>query len=205
MRTQLLANRVKRLDEILYTHAHADHVLGIDDVRQLNRLVLRPIKAHGPKVVLDELRDRFAYAFREWTPGLFFRPVIEAVDFTAGQTLELAGLDVQTIDTDHGFIRSLGLRIGDFAFTTDVVKMGEAELSRLEGLDTWVVGCFQPQEHRTHAWIARALEWVERLKPRRTIFTHMGNEMDFVTLQRTLPAGVEPAWDGMRLDFDFPI
>jgi phosphoribosyl 1,2-cyclic phosphate phosphodiesterase len=201
MRAQLLANRVRQVDEILYTHAHADHILGIDDVRQLNRIVGLPIPAYGTKAVLDELRERFAYCFRPSNPPQFFRPALLPVEFAAGATLRLAGLEVRTFDQDHGYSRSLGLRIGDFGFTTDVVTMGDAEFAALEGIDTWVLGCFQPHEHRTHAWTERALEWVSRLKPRRTILTHMGNEMDFETLRRTLPKGVEPAWDGMTLEF----
>lgn len=201
MRAQMIANRVARVDDILYTHSHADHILGIDDVRQLNRIVNRPITAHGPKATMEELKARFGYVFRPFTQTVFFRPVLEARDFDPGAVLQLAGLDIQTIDLDHGFSRSLGLRVGDFGFTTDVVNMGEAEFGKLEGLDTWVVGCFQQRPHNTHAWIARVLEWVDRLKPRRTILTHMGNEMDFETLRRILPKGVEPAWDGMILEF----
>ena len=201
MRHQLIANRVARVDEILYTHAHADHILGIDDVRQLNRIVGRPIAAYGSKTTMEELKNRFAYVFRPWNQPVFYRPVLEPHDFNAGEALQLAGLDIQTIDLDHGYGRTLGLRIGDFGFSTDVVNMGEAEFGKLEGLDTWVVGCFQPRPHNTHAWIERALEWVERLNPRRAILTHMGNEMDFETLRRILPRGVEPAWDGMTLNF----
>ena len=201
MRTQLLANKVSHVDHILYTHAHADHVLGIDDVRQLNRIVERPITATSTKVVLDELQARFAYAFRPWKPPLFFSPVIVPQEIVAGDVISLAGLQIQTIDQDHGFIRSLGLRIGNFGFTTDVVNMDEAEFSQLEGLDTWVVGCFQPGVHKTHAWTERVLDWVDRLKPRRTILSHMGIEMDYATLVRDLPPGVEPAFDGMILNF----
>ena len=94
MRTQLLANRVAKVDHIIYTHAHADHVLGIDDVRQLNRIVERPITAHSTKAVLDELQARFAYAFRPWKPPLFFSPVIVPQEVVAGDAISVAGLQI---------------------------------------------------------------------------------------------------------------
>ena len=201
LREQMLANRVKRVDAVLYTHSHADHVLGIDDLRQLNRIIGRPLDAFGTKVTLDELRARFAYAFRPWKPPLFFSPALIGRDFTPGDVVRVAGLDVVTFDQDHGFMRSLGLRCGAFGYSTDAVDLDDAAFAALEGVDTWVVGCFQHRPHKTHAWTERVLGWVDRLKPRRTILTHMGIDMDFAALVRELPPGVEPAFDGMVLDF----
>ncbi len=201
MRTQMLASRVRKVDAILYTHAHADHIVGLDDVRQLNRIIARPLVAYGNKATMDELTDRFAYAFRPWKPPLFFSPAIVAEIITPGDVLATCGLQVQTFDQDHGFMRSLGLRVGPFGYSTDAVDLDDAAFETLAGVDTWVVGCFQSSPHRTHAWTERVLGWVDRLKPRRTILTHMGIDLDFEKLRRSLPPGVEPAFDGMVLEF----
>ncbi len=201
LREQLIANGISRVDAILYTHAHADHITGLDDVRILNRLAGRPLSAFGTTETLADIETRFPYAFRPWTPPGFFRPVLVAEAVAAGETVTLAGLRMRLILQDHGFTTSLGLRIGDFAYCTDVFDFGAAGFAALEGLDTWVVGCFQRPPHRTHAPLEKVLGWVRRLRPRRTILTHMGTDMDWRWLCANLPAGVEPGFDGQVLQF----
>ena len=200
MRTQLLACEVGRVDAILFTHAHADHILGLDDVRLLNRSRGTPIEAFATPRTLAELENRFDYAFKPWTPPFFFRPVLNPHPVEPGETVDVAGLSVKLFHQDHHFMPTLGLRVGGFGYSTDVVALDDAAFEALAGIDTWVVGCFQRQPHRTHAWLARVLEWVARVKPRRAVLTHMGNDMDWGWLARRLPAGVEPGYDGMVLD-----
>lgn len=200
LRAQLLAAGVARVDAVFFTHAHADHILGLDDVRILNRVIGRPLEAFASATTLTELERRFEYAFRPWQPPGFYRPVLVARPITPGDEVRIGGYSVQTCDQDHGYTRSLGLRIGGFAYSTDVVTLDEASLDGLTGLDTWLVGCFQRPEHRTHAWLGRVLEWVARVHPRRTVLTHMGSDMDWAWLQGNLPEGVEPGHDGMELE-----
>ncbi len=200
MRTQLLACGVPRVDAILFTHAHADHVLGIDDVRILNRLVNRPIEAFATSRTLAELATRFDYAFQPWTQPYFFRPVLTPHAIEAGQTIATAGLQVQVFEQDHGYISTLGLRIGSFGYSTDVATLDDSAFAALEGVDTWVVDCFQRQRHKTHANLDQVLEWVDRLQPRRVVLTHMGYDVDWAWLQRRLPPHMEPAHDGMVLE-----
>lgn len=200
LREQLLACAVPRVEAVLFTHAHADHITGLDDVRILNRIIDRPLDAYGTEATLSELERRFDYAFQPWQPPGFFRPVLVTHAVEPGQTIEAAGLPVRLFDQDHGFSRSLGLRVGGFAYSTDAVELDEAAFAALEGVDTWALGCFQRAPHRTHAWLSRALAWAERLRPRRTVLTHMGPDLDWAYLQRTLPAGVEPGFDGMVLE-----
>ncbi len=199
LRTQLLACRIPRVDAILYTHAHADHITGLDDVRILNRIAGRPLDAFATRRTLDELQARFAYAFRPWKPPGFFRPVLEVREIEAGQTITAADMAVRLIHQDHGFGPTLGLRTGGFAYSTDVVRLDDAALAELEGVDTWVVGCFGRTPHPTHAHVDLVLAWAERVGARRTVLTHMGTDLDWDWLMARLPPGVEPGYDGMEL------
>ncbi len=210
MRGQLLACGVPRVDAILFTHAHADHVLGIDDVRILNRIVNRPIDAFATARTLAELSKRFDYAFQPWTQPYFFRPVLAPRVVEPGQTVEAAGLQVQLFEQDHGFMPTLGLRIGGFGYSTDVAILDETAFAALAGVDTWVVDCFQRQAHKTHASLEQVLQWAERLRPRRVVLTHMGYDVDWAWMKRHLPPYIEPAYDGLSLEVpaserhDFP-
>lgn len=202
MRAQLLACGVPKVDAILFTHAHADHVLGIDDVRILNRLIGRPLDAWMTARTHAELLQRFDYAFKPWTGGHFFRPVLTARELLFGDTIEAAGLEVRTFEQDHGYLPTMGLRIGPFGYSTDVATLAEPALAVLAGVDTWVVDCFQRRAHRTHANLDQVLAWRERIRPRRTVLTHMGWDVDWAWLKARAPEGVEPAYDG--LSFEFP-
>ncbi len=202
LRTQLLACRVPAIDAVLYTHSHADHITGLDEVRILNRIVGRPIEAFGTDATLGELVQRFPYAFRPWKPPGFFRPVLERRPVEPGERVRIAGLDIALFDQDHGHTRSLGLRIGGFGYSTDVVNLDERAFATLAGLDTWLVSCFQRPQHTTHANLERVLSWVDRLRPRRTVLTHMGIDLDWAWMAANLPDTVEAAFDGMVLELD---
>ncbi|WP_149535616.1 MBL fold metallo-hydrolase [Siccirubricoccus phaeus] len=204
LRQQLLANQVARFEAVVFTHAHADHILGIDDIRQINRNTGRVVDAYGTRTTLQKLDDRFDYAFIGPTPPFFYRPALEPIRVEYGETREIAGLPVQVFRQDHGVMDTLGLRIGRFAYSTDVVALPEESLAALEGLDTWVVGCFQKRPHKVHAHLDQVFEWVARLRPRRVVLTHMGTAMDYQALRRELPPGIEPGFDGMRLEVALP-
>jgi phosphoribosyl 1,2-cyclic phosphate phosphodiesterase len=167
----------------------------------INRILDRPLEAFASKATLEELQHRFSYAFRPWQPPGFFRPVLEPREVSPGETIETAGMQVHLFEQDHGFTKSLGLRIGRFAYSTDVVRLDDEALAALDGVDTWVVGCFLRRgPHRTHADLPQVLAWRDRIRPRRTILTHMGTDMDWAWLRANLPADVEPGHDGMAFD-----
>lgn len=199
LRTQLLACRVPGVDAILFTHDHADHVMGLDEVRLLNRIIGRPLEAFGTERTLGILKQRFDYAFLPSTGPVFYRPAVEPVRLKAGDLVEIAGHQVQTFSQDHAVMETLGLRIGRFAYSTDLVRLPEQSLEFLQGLDTWVVGCFQRRPHKVHANLDQVLEWVRMLKPRRTVLTHMSPDLDHDWLTANLPPGIEPGHDGMVL------
>ena len=201
MRNQLLANRVPAFDAILYTHSHADHITGLDDVRSVNRVAGRPLPAFATPETLHDLIHRFSYAFKPWDPPGFYRPVMVPQPVSPRDTFESAGLTLRVFRQDHGYSETLGVRAGGFAYSTDAVALNDEAFAVLEGVDTWVVGCFLRRgPHKTHAHLGLVLEWAERVRARRVVLTHMGTDMDWAWLRAHLPPGVEPGYDGMVLD-----
>ncbi|NHN87593.1 MBL fold metallo-hydrolase [Acetobacter conturbans] len=197
MRNQLIANGIPYADAIFYTHSHADHIAGLDDVRPFNWALGRPVEAFGTQETLTDIRNRFDYAFRPWTPKDAFRPGMEERVIVPGQRLDVVGLSLDVFEQVHGRITTLGFRCGGFAYCTDVVELAEETFSLLEGVDTWMVDCLQMKPHSAHAWLERVLEWRDRIRPRRTILTHLGPFMDWATMELALPEGVEAAFDGL--------
>lgn len=200
LRQQLLACGIAAVDAVLFTHGHADHVMGIDDIRILNRVIGRPMDAFATERTLGELDKRFDYAFKEWQQTFFFRPVLVPRVVQTDDRITAGGIEVQLFEQDHGFMPSLGLRIGGFGYSTDVVRLSEEALECLAGVDTWVVDCFQRRGHNTHANLEQVLVWVDRLKPRRTVLTHMGHDLDWNWVCKHVPAGVEPGVDGLVIE-----
>lgn len=201
LREQLLDAGVRRLDGVLYTHTHADHLHGIDDLREINRAMNAPIPTYGSAETLASIRERFGYVFEGVDLAIhrfIFRPwlvphVVEG-PFAAG------GIEIVPYEQDHGFgMVTLGFRFGRAAYSTDLRELPEESLKSLEGLDLWVVGCLHDKVHETHANLAKVLEWVERLKPRLTVLVHMSPRFDYAELAGRLPAGVIPGYDGQVL------
>ncbi len=200
LRFQLTQAGIGRVDAVLYTHAHADHIAGLDEIRILNRILGAPMPTYATAPVLGELRQRFDYVFKPYDGGFFIRPVLDPREISPGATYDILDQPVLCIDQDHGFSRSLGLRLGRAAYCTDVVRLDEAALAVLAGVELFIVDCFNmAHDHPTHAGLPTVLGWVERLRPQRTILTHMGPEMDYQSLRAMLPPGVEPGYDGMVL------
>ena len=200
LRAQLLASGLVGLHAVAFSHAHADHMLGLDELRIVNRIGGAALDAFGTHQTLSELKSRFDYAFRPPTPPTFMRPALTARAVTPGETVAMAGMDVRLFRQDHRVMETLGFRIGRFAYSTDVVTLPEDSLAALEGIDTWVVGCLQRTYHPVHANVARVVEWVARIRPRRCVLTHMSTDLDWGWMRANLPPGIEPGFDGMVLE-----
>lgn len=198
-RQQLLDAGIRQLDAVLYTHDHADHVHGIDDLREVNRAMGKPLPIFAAGDVLETIRQRFPYVLGEVGEGQsIFKPMLlpHLIDgpFTVG------ALDVVPFDQDHGYGRTTGYRFGKLAYSTDVVELPETSFAALAGIEVWIVGCLTYEPHPTHAHLAKVLEWIDRIGPRRAILTHMAPGLDFATLSARLPAHVEAGWDGLVID-----
>ena len=199
LREQLLDAGTTHLDAVLFTHAHADHLHGIDDLRAMNRLMRGPIPVHADQKTLDKIGERFAYVFSplERDAG-FYKPTLTP-NVIDGR-FAIAGIEIVPFEQDHGFSTTLGFRIGSMAYSTDVVGLGEPAFDVLAGIDLWIVDCLRREPHPTHSHLARTLDWIARVKPRRAVLTHMDVPLDYATLRRELPAGVEPGYDGLTIE-----
>ena len=199
-REQWLSVGGGRLDAVIYTHAHADHIHGIDDLKSLCTERGGPMDVYGRPEVLERLRQRFPYAFAETVGGPpYFRPCV--TPHPVGERFEIAGIAFRAFEQQHGQGRSTGLRIGSFAYSTDVSALDEAAFEALEGIDTWIVGAGHADfPSGNHAFLPVVLEWAERLGPKRVVLTHLNHYMDYRTLVAELPEGVEPGIDGMTLE-----
>ncbi|MDE2229818.1 MAG: MBL fold metallo-hydrolase [Alphaproteobacteria bacterium] len=201
LREQLLDAGVRRIDAVLFTHAHADHLHGIDDLRGVNHVMKAPVPIYGTRETLADIERRFGYVFTPLKPGAegrYYKPVLErhAID----GPFEAAGIAVTPFVQEHGFSKTLGFRFGGFAYSTDVIALDAAAFRALAGIDTWVVDCIRRAPHVTHSHVDRTLEWIARVRPRRAVLTHMDESLDYETLRRALPDGVEPGYDGMVIE-----
>ncbi|MBE7210234.1 MAG: MBL fold metallo-hydrolase [Gluconacetobacter diazotrophicus] len=201
LREQLLRAGIGRVDALFFTHAHADHVAGLDDVRGLNRAAGGPLPVYGTAPVLAELRSRFEYAFRPWSPPGIYRPILEPRPIAPDAAVEIAGLPLRVFRQSHGRQDTSGFRCGPFAYSTDVSALDEAALRVLDGVSCWIVGCFGRDPHPAHADVASVRRWAERVRCSRTVLTHMGTDLDWDWMARELPPGLEAGRDGLELRF----
>lgn len=199
LRAQALRAGIKTVDAVLFTHSHADHLHGIDEVRTFNIHRQSPIPAFADRTTLQHLDARFAYTLHGTRPMRgWWRPAL--IPHLVDGPFHAAGVAITPVPQRHGHGDSLGFRIGDVAYSPDVDVLPDASLELLRDLDLWIVDALRDRPHPSHAHLERTLGWIEALRPRRAVLTHMSHEVDYASWAAKLPAGVVPAHDGLVLE-----
>lgn len=203
MRDQLIDARVSRLDAVLITHDHADQCHGLDDLRMVAQNMMRRVPVYTEEHTFRTLTTRFGYCFNGMETGAYpaildghllprpYKPLV--VEGKGG------AIEVIPFDQDHGTMSSLGFRFGPIAYSSDVVGLDETAFETLRGVEVWIVDALRYRPHPTHAHVDLSLSWIAKVKPKRAILTNLHIDLDYQTLKRSLPEGVEPAYDGLQI------
>ena len=198
LRLQALRHGIRRVDAILFTHGHADHILGIDDVRRFNALMKGTMPCYGDARTLDDIRRTFHYVFDPGTPKGGGLPALDLREVDGAVTV--GDLTAAPIRIWHGARPILGFRFDRFAYLTDCNRIDDESWARLEGLDAVVIDALREQPHPTHFSLGEAVEAAQRIGARRTLFTHMCHHLPHEATNAKLPAGISLAYDGLTLD-----
>lgn len=196
-RQQMLREQVKRIDAILFTHAHRDHTAGLDDIRAYNFMQEMPMPVYGASEVLAQLKTEYSYAFaKEYYPGIP-RLQLHAIN---GNSFAVHGVDVLPLPVMHYRLPVFGFRIGNFSYITDANFIPEETLEKLKGTDTLVLNALQREQHVSHFNLQEALNMVETIGPAHTYFTHISHRLGLhADVEKELPDNVSLAFDGLRI------
>jgi phosphoribosyl 1,2-cyclic phosphate phosphodiesterase len=200
LRLQLIGAGVSRIDAVLYTHEHADHINGIDDLRIFSQR--QPLPIYGPKETLERLRASFNYIFDDGVRPFegTSKPRLAMHATEPNHFITVAGIEVLPLAFQHGHLRVFGYRIGSLAYITDVKTIEPSERERLRGLDVLVLNALWWRPHPTHMSISEAIDTARSLGARRTYLTHLTHETGHAELESKLPAGILPAYDGLTVE-----
>lgn len=196
--------KAPRLDAILLTHTHADHLHGLDDIRPFNFYQQHAIPLYAEPHYLEDVRTKFAYIFNPsqeggGKPRLQLVPVTDAFTLKETSHPALQKLEVTPLPLVHGSISCLGFRIGNIAYVTDCSYISDETIAKMQGLEILFLDCLRPKPHSTHFHIELSLEYAHRIGAKKTVLTHMGFEIEYESFRKSLPRGIVPAYDGMKL------
>ena len=197
MRIQALREKIHRVDAILFTHSHADHLFGLDDIRRFNEMTRKPMPCYGTSDTINTMRNAFNYAFGRIVQVGGGIPSIIPIEVDG--PFEVHGVPVVPIPVFHGRLQILGYRIGDLAYITDCSKIPDVSNNLLQNLDTLILGVIRHEPHPTHFSISQGIEVVEQLHPKRAYFTHIAHQLDHEETNLNLPNNICLAYDGLQL------
>lgn len=197
LRIQALREGVRHVDAVLFTHAHADHVFGLDDIRRFNDLSGQSMPCYGNAETLATIRQAFEYVFVQTQTG-GGKPSLDLMPVEEGE-FRVKGVAVQPVKLMHGKLHILGYRIGGFAYLTDVSRIPEQSMTLLADLDVLVIGVIRHQPHETHFSLPEGLETVEKLQPKRAFFTHIAHKLGHEETNAALPPHIRLAYDGLHI------
>ncbi len=203
-RSQMISNNIGWADGVIYTHPHADHIHGIDDLRGFVINERKLVNVWMDELTSQRVHEAFGYCFT--TPkDSQYPPILRENCITAGQNFTIDGqggsIDIIPFIQQHGSITSLGFRIGALAYSSDVSELDERALPFLNDLDVWIVDALQYKQHPSHFSLSQSLEWIEKIRPKNAILTHMHIPLDYDTVMNETPSHVEPAYDGLSITF----
>lgn len=203
IREQLLEAEVDRIDAVLYTHAHADHIHGIDDLRVLALHNRKRVDVYFTAETGARLREAFGYCFAT-PPGSDYPPILDAHEIEPGQRLLVDGpggsIDLLAFEQEHGKITSLGFRVGNFAYSVDLSGFPEQSFDAISDLDLWILDALRPTPHPSHLSLPESLDWIERFAPKQVVLSDLHIDLDYARTEAETPDNVTPAFDGMRID-----
>ncbi|WP_417694705.1 MBL fold metallo-hydrolase [Roseibium sp.] len=207
MRQQVLEAGVSRLDAVIYTHAHADHLHGIDDLRQFAMLQRDKIPVYMGGYTYERAQQSFGYCFQ--TPqGSNYPPILARQPLVPGSEISITGkggtIELLPVEVIHGEIAAFGFRFHDVAYLPDVSDIPDSAVSAFAGLKLWILDCLRPTPHPSHFHLETTLEWISRLRPANAILTNLHNALDYEKLDQMTPETVHPAFDGLQLTFSVP-
>lgn len=199
MREQLLRHNIKTVDAIIYTHAHADHINGIDDTRSINYYNDAPLGIYSDIATIKQIQDRFSYCFLPPKPAEtgWYRPCLKPVVVEPPESFTIGDIEIKAFWQTHGQGKSIGLKFGNMAYSTDTNGLSEEILKELNGIGTWIVDCLRYEPAPTHAHLAMTLSWIEQVKPKSAYLTHLNHGFEYEKLLSELPENVFPAYDGL--------